>query len=67
MEDRRENDSVGNVEEWFATMPCVSMKFLILHDNAVWVLNIVVSELWVAALGLDGLEKQSRLPSDTNL
>ena len=32
MEDGREHDSVGNVDKWFTTMPCVSMKFLIPHD-----------------------------------
>ena len=32
------------------------MKILILHDNAVWVRDIVVSEVRVATLGLDGPE-----------
>ena len=32
------------------------MKFLILHDNGIWVHDIMVSELQVVALGLDGQE-----------
>ena len=74
------------------------MKFLIPHDIGAWVRDSVVSELGVAALGMDGpessqeyhlipscstlqrgiraagcsiglgwAEKQSRVPSDTNL
>ena len=38
------------------------MKFLIPHDNGVWVCDIVVSELRVAALGLDGLKSNQEYP-----
>ena len=38
------------------------MKFLILHDNGVWVRDIVVSDPWVAALGLDGMESSKEYP-----
>ena len=38
------------------------MKILIPHDNGVWVRDIVVSELWVAALGLDGTERDKSVP-----
>ena len=37
------------------------MKFLILHDNGVWVRNTVVSKLWVEALGLDGPERDKSI------
>ena len=36
------------------------MKFLILYDNGVWVRDIVVSELLVVALGLDGPRRTAR-------
>ena len=39
-----------------------SMKFLISHDNGVWGHDIVVSELRVAALGMDGLENGQEYP-----
>ena len=45
-------------------------KILILHENQAWVRDRVVSELRVAALGLDGsasVIRNIRLPSDTNL
>ena len=38
------------------------MKFLIPHDNGVWVHDIVVSKLRVAALGLDGPESSQEYP-----
>ena len=38
------------------------MKFLIPHDNGVWVCNIVVSEMQVVALVLDGLESSQEYP-----
>ena len=40
----------------------VSMKFLIPHDNGVWVRGIVVSEMWVATLDLDGPESSLEYP-----
>ena len=38
------------------------MKFLIPHDNGVWVRDIVVSELQVASLGLYGAESSQEYP-----
>ena len=38
------------------------MKFLIPHDNGVWVHDIVVLELQVATLGLDGPESSQEYP-----
>ena len=46
------------------------MKFLILHDNGVWVHYIVVSELLVSALGLDRpvwIVKWIRISLDTSI
>ena len=39
------------------------MKFLILHDNGVWVRDIMVSELLVTTLGLDGPETSQEYPT----
>ena len=38
------------------------MKFLIPHNNGVWVRDSVVSELRVVALGLDGPESSQEYP-----
>ena len=38
------------------------MKFLILHDNGVWVCDRVVLELLVVTLGLDGLKTSQEYP-----
>ena len=46
------------------------MKFLILHNNGVSVHDIVVSELLVVALGLDGpvwIVQGLRISLDTNI
>ena len=40
-----------------------SMKFLILHVNGVWACEIMVSELLVTALGLDGQETIQEYPT----
>ena len=42
------------------------MKILIPQNDVVWVRDSVVSDLWVAALGLDGLESSQEYPLMSN-